>query len=189
MTPEEAIARYDRYLVEFLEPLNICPWSRRARESGRLARAVCDITEPDVTRAVESMKAVTAAGPEILDVAVLIFPNLPLEWSPFNRFVAKVRDVFTPISTPPRGFYLVAMHPEAPLDLTTPERAVGFMRRTPSPSIQIARTTVIEDARKNGGGNFQESTSDRVARLGLESVQKFGVEKALKLLEDIRHGR
>src|SRR5438045_71755 len=125
MTPEEAVSRYDRYLIEFLEPLNICPWARKARESGRLARAMCDVTALDVAPAVEAMKALTAAPPEVLDVAVLIFPNLASEWSPFNRYVAKIRDAFTPVSTPPRGFYLVAMHPQAPVDLTTPERAVG----------------------------------------------------------------
>jgi len=156
MTPEEAVARYDRYLTDFLEPLNICPWARRARESGRLARAVCDVTELDVPAAVASLLTLTAPPPEVLDVAVLIFPAVTAEWTPFNRFVARVRDAFTPISVPVRGFYLVAMHPDAPLDLTTADRAVAFMRRTPHPSIQVARTGVIEDARRVGGGRRRQ---------------------------------
>src|SRR6267142_2316406 len=34
----EALARNDRYLREFVEALELCPFARRCRESGRLAR-------------------------------------------------------------------------------------------------------------------------------------------------------
>ena len=35
-----ALARNDRYLREFVEALELCPFARKCRESGRLARRV-----------------------------------------------------------------------------------------------------------------------------------------------------
>ncbi|MEW5850411.1 MAG: DUF1415 family protein [Myxococcota bacterium] len=188
VSPEEAIARYDRYLQEFVEELNVCPFARKAREEGRLARMVCEVTTPDVEAAVQSLLQLAARPRESLDVAVLIFSCLEADWSSFNRYVGRIREAFTPRTTPPGEFYLVAMHPESPMDLANPDRAVAFMRRTPHPSIQVARASVIQSARK-GTGFGPGGVPDAVARTGLENVQRFGPERARQLLDDIRRGR
>ena len=50
----EALARNDRYLREFVEALNLCPFARRCREEGRLVRRVLldEYVQPALLRAV-----------------------------------------------------------------------------------------------------------------------------------------
>ncbi|MBI5494216.1 MAG: DUF1415 family protein [Deltaproteobacteria bacterium] len=189
LTDDEVIARYDRFLVEFIEKLSICPWARHARLGGRLGRSVLRLTEPDVAACVAELQRLTAVPPEELDVAVVILPDLALGAGTFMRFVSSVRDAFTRVSNPPAGYYLVAMHPDMHEDLTDPDRAVGFMRRTPDPSIQLSRVSVITAARGTGRNDRGETASETVARVGLENVLEHGAAEARALLEDIRQGR
>src|SRR5689334_10864216 len=70
----EALARNDRYLREFVEALNLCPFARRCREEGRLVRRVIldDYLLPALLR--------TAAEIETLpekqcEVALLLVPR------------------------------------------------------------------------------------------------------------------
>lgn len=186
-TDEEVVARYDRYLQDFVEALNICPFARRARELHRLQRAVIR-GEPTPEAVVDLLQRVTAVPTDQLDVAVVILPDSPLEPFPFNRFVGRVRESFTRVSSPPHGYFLVAMHPDWHKDLSTPDKAVAFMRRTPHPSIQVARARVIVEARGTTPAG-EESVSDRVARLGLAAVERLGADRAEDLLRRIRDGR
>jgi hypothetical protein len=80
------------------------------------------------------------------------------------------------------------MHPDWHKDLSTPDKAVAFMRRTPHPSIQVARARVIVEARGTTPAG-EESVSDRVARLGLAAVERLGADRAEDLLRRIRDGR
>lgn len=188
LSNDEVLARYDRYVREFLEVLNVCPFARKAREGGTLRRAVLRGETPDVAACVAALQDVTSGPPEALEVAVLILPDVPWDASVFSRFVSQVRPVFTRDSNPPGGFYLVAMHPEHVKDLSTPDRAVAFMRRTPHPSIQVARASVIHAARGNNRNAQGETTSDVVARVGLENVQAMGEAQVEALLRAIANG-
>ena len=74
------------------------------------------------------------------------------------------------------------------MDLTNTDRAVSFMRRTPHPSMQVARAKVILDSRRTASPQ-EENVSERVARMGLRSVQDYGPERAAELLTRIRLGQ
>ncbi len=185
---EEVLARYDRYVREFLEVLNVCPFARRAREGGTLRRAVLRGEAPAVETCVAALMEVTSGPAEAVDVAVLILPDFPGTASEFSRYVSAVRQPFTRQSNPPGGFYLVAMHPEHVKDLSNPDRAVAFMRRTPHPSIQVARASVMQTARGTGTNAAGESTSEVVARVGLENVKAMGEAQVEALLNAIRGG-
>lgn len=187
-TDDEVLRRYDRYLQEFLEALNICPYSRNARESNRLTRGVLRGVEPTVDQTVAALHTLMDAPPDQLDVGALIVPDISLDASRFSRFVGQVRGVYTQVSHPPGAYFLVAMHPGHATDLTDAQRAVAFMRRTPHPTIQVARASVIAQARGRTPPG-QEPVTDRVARLGWEAVMQAGPEAVEALLLAIAQGQ
>src|SRR6267143_1192556 len=49
-------------------------------------------------------------------------------------------------------FYCVAFHPDLPLDLTDAHRAVQFIRRSPDPTIQMVRASVLKAVRGRDEG-------------------------------------
>jgi hypothetical protein len=184
ISDEEAIVRYDRYVTEFLEPYNICPWARRAREAGRLHRAVLRGAHPTRQDCVSALLAIHALPADRMDVAGLILPDVAWDHWTFGRFVSDVREMF--VCQTGHEYYLVVMHPELPLSLHNADVAVAFMRRTPHPTIQVARASVIMDARKGAGP--LGAVSATVGSAALATIKTHGAERMEKLLHDIRHG-
>ena len=72
----QALARNDRYLREFVEALELCPFARRCRESGRLARRVLRGGRPGEATA-SAVRELEATAEEQVEVALLIYPDTP----------------------------------------------------------------------------------------------------------------
>jgi hypothetical protein len=198
-----ALARNDRYLREFVEALHLCPFAKRCRLDGKLLRRVL-LPQEDAMAAVREIEALP---PESIEVALLIFPLAKRGSTEaardFEAFGASVRETMfaAHFSGPP--FYCVAFHPDLPRDLTDAHRAVQFIRRSPDPTLQLVRASVLQAVRGDGGGEryvdaskltleqlltltVPASTSDRIAEANLETLHRAGPDRLGELLSSLR---
>ena len=217
-----ALARSDRYLREFVEAWNLCPWARFCREAGKLHRKVLLVQggEPGSAAfqaaALEvdaAIAAVEALPQGTVEVGLLILPALEPSLTlgtegalRFERLCNAVRAATDARHTqrePP--FFCVPFHPDFPEDLATPARAVRFIRRSPDPTLQLVRRSLLREVRGRTPDTLvvdpskltneqlaalevPESVSDRIARTDLETLKHEGVERARALLEGFRRG-
>lgn len=179
---KEALARNDRYLREFIEGLHICPYARGCREEGRLHRQVLLDRATDAPRVAALISELDAK--EEIEVGLLIFPLLQIEARAFERFISELRTRYAAGRTTPVGYFIVAFHPELPLQMKNPDVAVRFMRRSPDPTIQLVRPSAIERARQ--GARDPEALSRHIAEAGLRAVLAVGPERVASLLSSLR---
>ena len=245
-----ALARNDRYLHEFVEALQLCPWAKRCREIGRLSRHVIldpaapisipttspvdvnvdvdvdvhgignvnertQITHsPEFARAVESaMVHVRALGTKSateVEVGLLIFPSLAPQFldglsgaRAFEQLCAAVRDAMArEYAASQVPFYCVAFHPELGIDLADENRAVRFIRRSPDPTLQLVRVSVLLEARGSEGDTRYIdasrmtpaelmavrrplSISEKIAQANWETLKREGPERLRELLGEM----
>ena len=213
-----ALARNDRYLLEFVEALSLCPWARRCREMGRLeCRVILAAGGEPETPAFEALMddAMTAVcelaarPPGEVEIGLLLFPALVpalragVEGArAFEQVCNAVRAAMQQaFAQEPGGqpFYCVAFHPELGMDLADANRAVRFIRRSPDPTLQLVRVSVLQAARGSDPLRYvdasrmtreelmavqsPETISERIARLNWETLQREGPEKLRALLE------
>ena len=195
-TPEEALRRNDRYLREFVEALRLCPYAKTCRESGKLHRRVLAGAE----QAGEAIREIEALPDQSVEVALLIFPGAPAGSAQaardFEAFCAELRPRLT-------KFYAVAFHPDLPRDLQDAHRAVQFIRRSPDPTLQLVRASVLREVRgADNGSRFVDSSkltleqlmaisapisvSDAIAEANLTTVQSAGPDRLEALLASFR---
>jgi hypothetical protein len=193
-----ALGRNDRYLREFVEALHLCPFARRCREDGKLHRRVL-LAGDD---AVAALREVEALPESSVEVALLLFPQA-LTGSPdaaraFEEFAAGMREQLAR----PAAFYCVAFHPDLPRDLGDAHRAVPFFRRSPDPTLQLVRVSVLEAIRGGSGERYvdpssltleqllalrtPQSLSERIAEDNLDTVQRAGPDSVEALLASFR---
>ena len=134
-----ALARNDRYLREFVEALDLCPFARRCRESGRLARRVLRGGGPGEATA-SAVRELETTAEEQVEVAFLIYPEL-------EGGVRALEDLRDEVRRSLRLFHCVAFHPELPMDLSDENRAVSFLRRSPDPTLQLVRIATLDRVR------------------------------------------
>jgi hypothetical protein len=201
----EAIRLYRRYQTEIVESLKLCPWAERARLDGRVREEVVLATELDPEPALAAIDAL--ARDERIEIGLLLFPKLRTGLEAFERFVSELvtKDADRrELGTAP--FALAAFHPDARADLSDPERAIPFLRRTPDPTIQLVRYEALESVRRgfNEGTQFidvrvlmtldwtRDDTlplRERIARANLRTVTKLGVEAIEQRYADIFRDR
>jgi hypothetical protein len=98
----------------------------------------------------------------------------------------------------------VAFHPHLPRDLLDAHRAVQFIRRSPDPTIQLVRASVLKAVRadREGGSKYVDasnlsleqlmavssplSLSDRIAEANLETLRREDPDRAEALLTSLR---
>lgn len=192
-TAEDALLRNDRYLREFVEALRLCPYAKRCREEGKLHRRVLRAR----AEALPAIAAIEALPVDSVEVALLILPDEPAEGQAaaraFESFCAGLRPHV-------QSFYCVAFHPALPRDLHDAHRAVQFIRRSPDPTIQLVRASVLTSVRggQGAGSRYVDpatlsleqlvalhtplSLSDRIAEANLETLRREGPDRLEKLL-------
>jgi hypothetical protein len=202
----EAIRVHDRYVLELVEALKICPWAERARLEGRTRQRVLLGRELEIEPALEA--AAELGADRSLEVGFLLFPQVDVGRLPFERFVSELRRVDAArsgIEGPPMA--MAAFHYDAEADLGAPHRLVPFLRRSPDPTVQLVRRSVLDALRGPGdhGTAFVDPTKvdladflakkkrpplhERVATMNLETVRALGVERLEAILRDIRADR
>lgn len=180
---QKALARNDRYLVEFIEALNLCPYAKSCREGGKLHREVLELSTPDVEAVAARVAAVEAMPEGQVDVALLILPSLQLEARPFEKFVAQVRAQREQARDRRLSYFVVAFHPGLSMDLGNADRAVTFLRRSPDPTIQMVSASAIERVKEASGD--PDGLSRIIAEAGLRAVLERGPEALAALLDEI----
>ncbi len=200
---EAALGRNDRYILDFVEALNLCPYAKRCRESGKLHRRVL----LETSAAAEAIAGIEALPPDSVDVALLIFPRFTGGARAFEAFRGEVRDQMARAHAggdPP--FFCVAFHPDLPMDLLDAHRAVHFIRRSPDPTLQLVRASVLREVRgiRTGGSTFVDASrltaaelvslevsvgvSDRIAEANLQTLRRAGPERLAAALAKLQGG-
>ncbi len=196
-TAEAALLRNDRYLREFVEALSLCPYAKRCREEGKLHRRVLR----GRAGALAAIAAIEALPAESVEVALLIFPDEPAQDQAdaraFESFCAELRPLL-------KSFYGVAFHPALPRDLLDAHRAVQFIRRSPDPTLQLVRASLLTSVRGGGAGGSRYvdpgalsleqllalqtplSLSDRIAEANLERLRREDPDRLEELLSALR---
>lgn len=193
---------HTRYHCEVVEAFALCPWAKEARCSGRVHMNVTFTTRADPHAALAAIEH--SMSDPATEIGMLIFPRLALDRLAFAHFVADIRELDEARSG--RGEQRVALadfHPNAPADVTTPERLVPFLRRAPDPMIQSVRTETLERVRGEEGngtrfidlaaidlmslanGSTPSSLAARVARHNARSVERIGIARLEAVIDDI----
>lgn len=206
MSPAEVLARNDAYLVEFVERFNLCPYARPCREGNALERRVLEQRELVFEPCLTALEALSSASFTHVEIGLLILPNLQATFAEFERFAAELRRRRAEVETTPTWF-VVPFHPESPPDAGDPGRVVSLLRRTPDPTLQLVRVSLLESIR--GGVDPEDtvwmdpatcpaeptavtparSVSTIIGDANFETVQRVGAERMLALLAALRGRR
>jgi hypothetical protein len=201
---DAALARNERYMREFVEALHLCPFAKQCRETAKLHRRVV----LELRDAQAAVRAVEALPEESVEVALLIFPLARADGEEsareFEAFTAALRDWMMQARQGSPPFYCVAFHPDLPRDLLDAHRAVQFIRRSPDPTIQLVRVSVLKAVRadREGGSKYLDPTnlsleqllavssplslSDRIAEGNLEALRREDPDRLEALLSSLR---
>lgn len=151
------VALHDRYQLEVVEDMNICPFARRSRETGKVARWMLWLSREAAHAELASaaVEALRSAGPD-LEIALLTFVAPPghalRHRAEFEALHHAFRSGMDDDATLP--FYTAAFHPdpgagrpdeERPRN--TPDGLVMRIRCTPDPLIQCVHSGVLQRVR------------------------------------------
>lgn len=198
---DRALARNDRYLHEFVEQFDLCPYARRCRTSGALERRVLPQADLSVAEPLAALETLSTDAFAHVEVALLIFPNVAAGFPEFARFAAHLRE-----QTSTSTYFVVPFHPDSPPDADDPGRLVSLLRRSPDPTLQLVRASVLANVR--GGvdpedtvfldpstcdlsnplpaGHPAKSVSTLIGEANYETVQRVGAERLVALLAQLR---
>ncbi|MCA9521252.1 MAG: hypothetical protein KC609_09775 [Myxococcales bacterium] len=143
--------RHDRFAREVIEGLDVCPFARKCRESGRFHRRVF-FPKGDRPTAAEIAAALDELVREHSDceIALMTFvvdaTHRFHELAGLEAFVSLLRAAWDELGGP--RYYFVAFHPAhsegdrgGPM---TPDRFVTLLRRTPDPTIQCVNAEILD---------------------------------------------
>jgi hypothetical protein len=203
----EAEARrvYHRYAIEIVEELGLCPWAKAAREAGEVAVLVATQAPGGPDEAL-AMIGEVIARPQI-KIGLILFPRWTGPRVEFEHFASRIRELDE--LRYPRGgtpFAIADFHPDAEPDATSPERLVSFIRRTPDPTLQLVRRSVLAEVRlsENQGTKFfdparlplddlpvnqADPLHERIARANQRTLLAAGIEEVRAQMDDIRRDR
>ena len=201
----EAVRLHRRYQDEIVASCDLCPWAVRATQDGKIRERVSLQTDPtDMAPALSAIDE-WQADPEA-EVTFLIYPRLDVGRHAFHDFAARLRDADGPRH--PLGaipFVLAAFHPDAEPDTADPERLIPFLRRSPDPTLQLLRASVLDSIRSGAAqgtqfldrasleamvsGTSQPPLRERIARANLETARRVGIDTLRARLDDIRRDR
>lgn len=204
----EVIRIYERYAVEVVERFDLCPWAERSRQAGRVQPRV--LFDSDPSHLGSALDAIThLAADDRVEVGLLLFPCLDIGRRDFEHYLRLLRQADTERYEPGRGpFAMAAFHPDAAPDLGHHDRLVPFVRRSPDPTIQLVRKSLLDDLNEStrtgtsfldvrslaedmSGGAERETVSLRqwVAERNLATITACGAPTLEAIFEDIERDR
>jgi hypothetical protein len=171
----EALRVNARYVEEVVIGWGLCPWAARAWSDGQVTQRVFAGAEPEVAPVAAFVDELVAKPDAAIGLA--IFPRVACTVGAWEKFAEGVRRAR-------REFLAAAFHPEyRPPEggVLDPARLVPFIRRTPDPTLQLVRASLLE--------NLSGPVSDGVARDNFTAVTARGADALDALLADIRRDR
>ena len=204
----EATRLHRRYQVEIVEACGLCPWAQKSRLDGHVRQFVLFDTDASCVEPSVAVMAELSALADV-EVAFLIYPVLALGRLDFEAFATRVRTADA--ATHEVGqipFVSAAFHPEAAPDVSQAERLIPFLRRTPDPTIQLIRGSVLDHVRGPAPQGTQfidmqshdmfakrtptaatSSLRERIAKTNLVTALRLGVSEMSRRMDDIRRDR
>jgi hypothetical protein len=201
----EALRIYRRYQKEVVEALGLCPWAERAEREGHVRPRVVLDPAADVAHALGVVKELS--DDESVEVGLMIYPRVRMGRLEWERFVRHVRDADAAARRGAQiAMAMAAFHPDAPADLTDAARLVPFTRRSPDPTIQLVRKSVLDRVRHadHSGTGFVDPSMlapealaaaarpplhEMVHEANLATIRELGVERLERIFAAIREDR
>jgi hypothetical protein len=183
---DEALRLNARYVEEVVIGWNLCPWAARAWRAGEVARRVFVEETLDVSPVLAFIDELCAAP--ALAIGLAIFPGASLPDVAFGTFAERVRRADRARRPPEEHapFLLAAFHPNSGrgADLADAARLVSFIRRTPDPTLQLVRASLVEALSREGRDVSADIARDNLATVTARDPLALGA-----LLDDIRRDR
>jgi hypothetical protein len=196
----QALRVHQRYAREVVEALGFCPWAAGARAAGRVVVRIVLGRELDLQRTLDEVQ--NLERDETADIGLLVFPEATAGRLQFQHWSARLREQAEQSAGRGRAVFAIAdFHPDAEADLGSAERLVAFIRRSPDPTLQLVRRSVLDAVRSGtasgtrfvdpallGEGDLaprREPIQERIARANLETVKRLGIARVTAVIDDI----
>jgi hypothetical protein len=163
-----------RYVEEVVIGWDLCPWAARAWQDGQVVQRVFTDAALDPAAAfIDELAANSEAA-----IGLAIFPRVACTVGAWERFAEQVRR-----ARAGAPFLVAAFHPDyRPADGSLDAaRLVPLIRRTPDPTLQLVRASLID--------RLGSDVSGGVGRTNLATVTARGLPALDALLADIRRDR
>lgn len=148
---QRTLERNDKYLQQVVEGYNLCPFARQCRLSDKLHREV--IASQDIAAALLArLLQLQQTDDTSFEVALVIVPGFA---GSTHQFETLLRQVEAQIVAYLAGMgqrqacFAVAFHPQMPFETGQPHQIVGLLRRSPDPTVQLVRRSLLEQVRGN----------------------------------------
>ena len=155
-----------RYIDDVVLAFNLCPWAAPALVAGKVEIAVISASfvwpQDGARLAAEVRQRLTRVAPSA-ELTLVVMPCLSCSRLEMDELLRKVRTQEGSGEEQDRelDFALAGFHPDAPLDGSSPERLIPYLRRSADPLIQGVRRSVldkIDTGRGSGTAFFDPET-------------------------------
>ena len=167
-----------RYVEEVVIGWDLCPWAARAWQNGEVERRV--FSSPALASDAVVRWTAELTGRTTTAVGLAIFPRAAVTVGAWEAFAEQVRRA--------RGLFLVAaFHPDyraAGEPVASAAQLVSFIRRTPDPTLQLVRASLVDGLARDG-----RDLSDEIGRDNFATVTARDPAALDRLLTDIRRDR
>ena len=150
LTPDQertAIEDTQKWLLEAVVGLNLCPFAKAVVVKDMVRYRVCASAEPAAVLALlrEELQHLAEADPGQLDTTLLIAPNALPDFLDFNDFLADCDEVLMDLAL--EGVLQLAdFHPLYQFGGTEVDDIENFTNRTPYPTLHLLRESSIDKA-------------------------------------------
>lgn len=131
--------------LQIVEAFGVCPFARTCREQQRLWRQVVRPASSDWQAALIAAIAARHREPEVAgqpwEVALLLCPDAPDDPVAFERILRLAAEEAARLAVP--QYHVVAFHPQMTYSPETPQRLLGFWRRSPWPMAQLVHISTL----------------------------------------------
>jgi hypothetical protein len=188
-TPEQeriAIEDTQKWLLEAVVGLNLCPFAKAVVVKDMVRYRVCASSDPADVLAMlrEELQHLAEAAPDKLDTTLLIAPNALPNFLDFNDFLADCDEVLIDLELD--GVLQVAdFHPHYQFGGTEVDDIENFTNRTPYPTLHLLREASIDKAVEAypDASLIFERNIDVLNKLGHEGWKALGIHPRLKVNE------
>jgi hypothetical protein len=136
-----------RWLLQAVVGLNLCPFAKAVVTKNLVRYRVCLSTEPaDVLKLLrEELQHLSSTDELLLDTTLLIAPHLLPDFYEFNAFLSDCEDVLLDMNL--EGVLQIAdFHPHYTFAGEDPQGMSHFTNRTPYPTLHLLRESSIDKA-------------------------------------------
>jgi hypothetical protein len=142
-----AIEDTQRWLMQAVVGLNLCPFAKAVVTKNLVRYRVCLSAEPaDVLNMLrEELQHLSSTDEALLDTTLLIAPHLLPDFLAFNAFLSDCDDVLLDLNL--EGVLQIAdFHPHYTFAGEDPQGMSHFTNRTPYPTLHLLRESSIDKA-------------------------------------------